>query len=58
MYADRPKKLESWADTLDSRFPEVLAPVHSVAIDDEFGITLDCEPKDMQPTQAGDERLK
>jgi hypothetical protein len=25
-------------------FPEILASVNNVAIDDEFGITLDCEP--------------
>jgi hypothetical protein len=27
-------------------FPELMAPVNNVAIDDEFGITLDCEPSD------------
>jgi hypothetical protein len=25
-------------------FPEILAPVNNVAVDDEFGITLDVEP--------------
>ena len=25
-------------------FPELMAPFNNVAVDDEFGITLDCEP--------------
>jgi hypothetical protein len=25
-------------------FPELMAPINNVAVDDEFGITLDCEP--------------
>jgi hypothetical protein len=27
-------------------YPEIIAPVNNVAIDDEFGITLDCEPSE------------
>ena len=27
-------------------FAELLAPINNVAIDDEFGITLDCEPSE------------
>jgi hypothetical protein len=25
-------------------FPELMAPINNVAVDDEFGIALDCEP--------------
>jgi hypothetical protein len=27
-------------------FPELMAPINNVAFDDEFGITLDCEPSE------------
>ena len=29
----------------NAAFPEVLAPINNVAVDDEFGISLDCEPE-------------
>ena len=28
-------------------FPELMAPINNVAIDDEFGISLDCEPNSL-----------
>jgi hypothetical protein len=28
-------------------FPHILAPVRNVAIDDQFGVTLDVEPNDL-----------
>jgi hypothetical protein len=31
-------------------FPELMAPINNVAIDDEFGITLDCEPSEKAVT--------